>query len=377
MKKVRNKLALLGGSCVILTFLLLILVFNISMQVQMKSRVIQAMESVLQWEWNEEEAPLYYAEVIAFQNAFEKVSGEGTYSRKEEQLLEWCRNHYSDGLQRAHIGVRTLYVTAQREQESKYGLVSYIDITGEPEMIRLINMLFLAAALIAGLAGVAGGSVLGKQMEKNELSQKRFFENTSHELKTPLTIIRGYVEGMELGVISERKKTCRLIEAQVDRISRLVEDILTMSRIESRAIVLRKEKLEVSELIQDCLMPFERMISERQLRIELDLQSGSVYGDLSQLEHAITNLLSNAIQYAKTTIRISCDSKQVCIWNDSVAVSQEELRHLFDRFYTGKNGNTGIGLALAKEVIELHNWKISAENSERGIRFRICFKNIL
>ena len=83
---------------------------------------------------------------------------------------------------------------------------------------------------------------------------------------------------MELGVISEKKKTCRLIEAQVDRISRLVEDILTMSRIESRAIVLRREKLEVSELIQDCLLPFERMISERQLRIELDLQSGQDEG---------------------------------------------------------------------------------------------------
>lgn len=250
-------------------------------------------------------------------------------------------------------------------------IVSYVDITGELDMIRQINLIFLLTALVIGMFGTTAGFVLGKKLEQNQLVQKQFFENTSHELKTPLTAIRGYAEGISKGVITDYPKTGRVIAEQTEKMSRLVEEILCLAKLEGGAVKPEKEPVDIPDFIQDCLMPFEGTVLSRGLQVQLDLKPMTASADPLQLEHALTNLLTNALKYAQTQIRISCGEGKIIIENDCAPLREEDLMHLFERFYTGRDGNTGIGLALAKDILALHGWNIVAEPAENGIRFVI------
>ncbi len=118
-------------------------------------------------------------------------------------------------------------------------------------------------------------------------------------------------------------------------------------------------------------MPFEGTVLSRGLQVTLDLQPMTVSADPDKLEHAVSNLLTNALKYARTHIQISCGKGTVFIENDCTNLSDETISHLFERFYTGPDGNTGIGLSLAKELIELHGWQITARRAANGICFEI------
>ena len=348
------------------------------------------------------EQSLYTAEVLLVPNSKASDSRighslESFLSEKEKSILNWSKTHTAEELRQEKIDGQIYYL---KGEPLKYGTaIAYVNVTGEFDMIRRVNVIFLCAALVIGIFGSFAGYLLGKRMEQAQLAQKQFFENTSHELKTPLTAIRGYAEGIEKGVITDYPKTGRVINAQVEQMSTLVEGILGIAKIESGALPLKKEELELSDFIQDCLMPLEGVVKNRNLQVDLvmdRLVGRKILADPDQLEHAITNLFTNAIKYAGSRIVVTTGPtaragetaaqeptgtassgapvKEILIWNDMPdvnAVTENDLAHMFDRFYTGKSGNTGIGLALAKEIIELHGWSISAERSGEGIVFRI------
>ena len=209
---------------------------------------------------------------------------------------------------------------------------------------------------------------MGRKLEENELSQRTFFENTSHELKTPLMTINGYAEGLEKGVVTDYKKVGRIINSQTRRMSSLIEDILYISKVESGMVTLQKEKIEVDSYIQDILMPFEGIVMNKGIEITINLNKGYINADPDKLEHAISNLITNAIKYADKRIEIDYTDNRLSIWNDGPTLSDEELSHIFERFYTSSNGNTGIGLALAKEIIKLHGYSIIAKNYNNGTK---------
>ena len=156
--------------------------------------------------------------------------------------------------------------------------------------------------------------------------------------------------------------------------SRLVEEILLVSKLESGAMTLTREQLELGEFVENCLMPLEGAVMSRGLTVSLELGQRTVFADPDRLDQAVSNLLTNAIKYAKSSLRISLDERHLLIGNDCDGLTDDELRHIFERFYTGRNGNTGIGLALAKEIIELHGWSITAARSSDGIVFDVTLK---
>ena len=129
----------------------------------------------------------------------------------------------------------------------------------------------------------------------------------------------------------------------------------------------------MKDLLAECLTSMEASIFERNLHIGFDVAEGTIEADRTQMEKAVRNILTNAIRYAKTEIRISYDGKHLVIWDDGTPISEESLKHLFERFYTGPNGNTGIGMSLTKEIVEQHGWKIKAENTAAGAQFVITF----
>ena len=235
------------------------------------------------------------------------------------------------------------------------------------EELKEISFGVLLDAFVIAALGAAIGYFLGKKLEQNDKAQKTFFENTSHELKTPLMAICGYAEEIEMGVITDYSQAGRMIVSQTERMSKLIEDILYLSKMESGTEPLKCEPIEMASLVQDILMPLEGIVNRRNLSVSLELDEGYVNGDPEKLEHAVANLITNSVKYACSQIEISWKNQVLSIWNDGGELSTEDFSHMFERFHTGQNGNSGIGLALSKEIVEMHGWKLSAKNDRHGI----------
>ncbi len=405
MNKVRYRIAVLAGSSVIIAILIAMVIFNITIRHKIERDAYNSLSSEMVSAY--EGASIYMPEsIIISKDDNGKEVAPFFMTPKEKSIMEWYGPEERKGILKAVIDGNTYYL--KKEEKDELGdtvymggyyvtdddgeddmysvetsiatsgdiesMISYIDVTGEIKMIGRMDIFFILTALLIGTLSAASGYCIGRRLEQNQLAQKQFFENTSHELKTPLTAIQGYAEGIEKGIMTDMAKTGQVISAQTSKMSRMIEEILCIARIESGAVRLEKETVALDELIQDCLMPFEGTVQNKGLEVELGLSDIKVEADAERLEHAISNLLINAIKYAQTRIEISCSSKSICISNDCPPISDDVLKHIFDRFYTGRDGNTGIGLSLAKEIIELHGWHIRAKRLDNGIMFSVEFE---
>ncbi len=381
--KTRIKISLLVGLTVAATILFVLVIFNMIRNEQLENQAEQAIDEVVEanieiiygyddaseFIYEDETESTYYAELI-YLTEYEDKNNEYTITTKEEKIVDWYKKHPSDVMQFANIENASYFIKSVdlSDENGEYILLAYVNVTGEPELIREINIVLIITAIIIGIIGSIMGYVMGRKLEENELSQRTFFENTSHELKTPLMTINGYAEGLEKGVVTDYKKVGRIINSQTRRMSSLIEDILYISKVESGMVTLQKEKIEVDSYIQDILMPFEGIVMNKGIEITINLNKGYINADPDKLEHAISNLITNAIKYADKRIEIDYTDNRLSIWNDGPTLSDEELSHIFERFYTSSNGNTGIGLALAKEIIKLHGYSINAKNYNNGTK---------
>ena len=381
--KTRIKISLLVGLTVAATILFVLVIFNMIRNEQLENQAEQAIDEVVEanieiiygyddeseFIYEDETESTYYAELI-YLTEYEDKNNEYTITTKEEKIVDWYKKHPSDVMQFANIENASYFIKSVdlSDENGEFILLAYVNVTGEPELIREINIVLIITAIIIGIIGSIMGYVMGRKLEENELSQRTFFENTSHELKTPLMTINGYAEGLEKGVVTDYKKVGRIINSQTRRMSSLIEDILYISKVESGMVTLQKEKIEVDSYIQDILMPFEGIVMNKGIEITINLNKGYINADPDKLEHAISNLITNAIKYADKRIEIDYTDNRLSIWNDGPTLSDEELSHIFERFYTSSNGNTGIGLALAKEIIKLHGYSINAKNYNNGTK---------
>ena len=378
MNKTRYKIAALTGSAVMAAMLLSLLILNIVFNKKIELRAEKAIKNVftldldeyLNYESENDTGSLYYASLVYM--GADSENRDDIYqilTPKEKKLIDWYETHPSDKIQRAKINEATYYMKARTEyyEDSNERLLAYVDVTGEPELVKEISFGILLDAFVIATLGATIGYFLGKKLEQNDKAQKTFFENTSHELKTPLMAICGYAEEIEMGVITDYSQAGRMIVSQTERMSKLIEDILYLSKMESGTEPLKCEPIEMASLVQDILMPLEGIVNRRNLSVSLELDEGYVNGDPEKLEHAIANLITNSVKYACSQIEISWKNQVLSIWNDGGELSTEDFSHMFERFYTGQNGNSGIGLALSKEIVEMHGWKLSAKNDRHGI----------
>lgn len=378
MNKTRYKIATLTGSAVMAAMLLSLLILNIVFNKKIELRAENAIKNVftldsdeyLNYESENDTGSLYYASLVYM--GADSENRDDIYqilTPKEKKLIDWYETHPSDEMQRAKINEATYYMKDRTEyyEDSNERLLAYVDVTGEPELVKEISFGVLLDAFVIAALGAAIGYFLGKKLEQNDKAQKTFFENTSHELKTPLMAICGYAEEIEMGVITDYSQAGRMIVSQTERMSKLIEDILYLSKMESGTEPLKCEPIEMASLVQDILMPLEGIVNRRNLSVSLELDEGYVNGDPEKLEHAVANLITNSVKYACSQIEISWKNQVLSIWNDGGELSTEDFSHMFERFYTGQNGNSGIGLALSKEIVEMHGWKLSAKNDRHGI----------
>ncbi|MBR6173659.1 MAG: HAMP domain-containing histidine kinase [Eubacterium sp.] len=406
MKNARFKIAALVGGSVLLTLLIILVLFQVISSKRTEELAKEAIQAYSEVTLGETSAMQYTPTLIEMPNGLQgNPMPDHYYSTQDQMVVEWCRENDPQDIEKLTLDSHTLYVGIGSKKpdgllSSLYALageeakeleelldlldllqyfkssdpvptIVYVDVTAELSSTRNMSFFFLAAAVVIGVLGSIEGYLIGRRLELSSKAEKQFFENTSHELKTPLTAIRGYAEGIEKGVINDNVKTGKVIAQEAEKMSHLIEEILLSARLESGAMPLHRETIQLNQLVEECLMPMEGAILSRGLQVELNLLPATVSADPDRLEHAISNLLTNAVKYAKTKLSLAMNERVLIIQNDCDPLSDEELTHIFDRFYTGRNGNTGIGLSLSKEIINLHGWKLRAERTGDGISFLI------
>jgi two-component system phosphate regulon sensor histidine kinase PhoR len=223
-----------------------------------------------------------------------------------------------------------------------------------------------------------------KELEK---IRQDFVANVSHELRTPLTTIKGYAETLLEGALKEEvaAQFVQVIKRHSDRPEKIVEDLLILSKIESKEFQLRMESLSISDLIGDVLDFLKEPLNKRKISVSVGEIPPTllVYGDRQYLEQVLINILDNAIKYGRDrgNIKISVNENpdgeiQVSVEDDGTGIPKEDLPRIFERFYRvdkGRSkelGGTGLGLSIVKHIVQAHGGSVWAESEiTKGSRF--------
>ena len=300
----------------------------------------------------------------------------------EKKLLEYCAGRdialnqcYTFKTDRHHL----IFMSVQEEQddwEKPYAYIMYIDIGPITRYIVTLNWAFFAVLLAISSVMCLLGFRFGRDIEKEAERQQTFFQNASHELKTPLMAIQGYAEGIQAGVM-DTGSAAEVILAESDRMTELVDELLDISKIDMGRQPLALSEMDVRELLYDSIRAVEPIVAGGGITITPDFPEEPVMVscDDTRLRRAVTNILSNGVRYARSQLRLTCraDKRHVTIriQDDGDGIAEADLPHIFDRFYMGRSGKSGIGLALTKEIIHLHKGTIRAYNGDGGAVFEI------
>jgi signal transduction histidine kinase len=225
---------------------------------------------------------------------------------------------------------------------------------------------------------------MAERLQVSDQQRRNVLADISHELRTPITVIQGNVEGMLDGVYPADETRLKSIIEETQILSRLVDDLRTLALAESGALHLRREPTNVGELTRDAVASLEAQIDEKDIKIEMVLQNiEDANIDPQRIREVLTNLLSNAVRYTPhsgeiklrlTETRVGDERKVMISVEDSgPGIEAHILPHVFDRFYkSSDSGGMGLGLSISKYLVEAHNGRIWAE-SEAGRGTKISF----
>ena len=219
--------------------------------------------------------------------------------------------------------------------------------------------------------------------EINNMDENRriLIANVSHDLRTPLSIIRGYVETILIkdSILSpkERKNYLEIIMKSTDRLLNLVEELFELSRLESKGTEPRREEFSLGELLQDIQQKNQGTANEKNISLLLDVAEDlpRVNADIAMMEKVFQNLIDNAIKFTpaggEVTITLKKKYSQslfAIIADTGIGISEDEIPKIFDRYYQakkvalGKNSGAGLGLSIVKRIVELHNFEIKVKS---------------
>lgn len=228
------------------------------------------------------------------------------------------------------------------------------------------------------------------ELKKLEKARKDFVANVSHELKTPVTSLKGFTETLLEGAVNDdelRMKFLRIIANESDRLETLIFELLELSRIEGEAFSLNWQTVDIEPLIDEVFDMLGEKASAKQMTIEKKISGSPILaGEGARIKQILINLINNAIVYTHEggtiTVRVKEQAEQVVleVEDTGIGLSKKEIPRIFERFYrvdrarSRNSGGTGLGLAIVKHLAEAHRAKLSVDSEPgKGTTFRIAF----
>lgn len=225
------------------------------------------------------------------------------------------------------------------------------------------------------------------QLERERHIRQEFFSNASHELKTPITSIQGYAELLESGLIQDeamKADFARRIKKEAVNMTSLINDILMISRLESKEAEVTFSDVRISPLLEDIVESLKPMAALSQVYIHADCQPLMIRANAQQMKELISNLVSNAVKYNRpggqvwVSIRETDGQMVIRVKDNGVGIPEEALDRIFERFYrvdkgrSRKQGGTGLGLSIVKHIVNFYHGSIKvASKPEEGSEFTV------
>ncbi len=217
-------------------------------------------------------------------------------------------------------------------------------------------------------------------LEQTETLRLELIGNVAHELRTPLSSIQGYMEGLIDGVLPAEAETFQQVHLEADRLQRLVHDLQELSRVEARAFELKLQPTPVSRLVETVTARLGRQFEDKGVALETDVAPDlpSVQADEGRIGQVLLNLVGNALQYTPPEGRVTIrarrqgDAVLLAVQDTGIGIAPEHLPHVFERFYrvdksrSRAGGGSGIGLTIAQHLVEAHGGQIQAASDGPG-----------
>jgi signal transduction histidine kinase len=263
-------------------------------------------------------------------------------------------------------------MTAATEEIARGNYDQTLDIASSDEVGRL----------------AASFNTMAREVKASRQAQRDFVANVSHELKTPLTSIQGFSQAILDGTADDelnRYRAAEIISSEANRMSRLVDELLDLARIESGQIEMIREPVDLARILGACVEKFALRAREGNVELKLDTSAlPLISGDKDRLAQVFTNLLDNALKHTPPDGRVTIKAQElkekprkrepitsmieIAVTDTGPGIPPEDLEHIFERFYqvdksrAGKNRGIGLGLTIAKQIVEAHGGKIRTES---------------
>lgn len=254
----------------------------------------------------------------------------------------------------------------------------------------------LASLFAAQVAAAVGNARLFEQVRELDRSKSEFLSIASHEVRTPLTVMKSsldlLVSSSTFDETSDQRQLIAFCQESVDRLIRLVKDILDVSKIEAGVLSVQFLPTSLNELIEKCLFWVPQLPGGQGIEVEARLpkEPAMVFADPNRIQQVLENLISNAIKFSKPGGRVSIELRaheneyEVLVTDQGKGIAPEDLKRIFGKFYqveeaaTREQGGTGLGLAICRGIIEAHRGRLWAESTPgQGSRFHFTLMRVL
>lgn len=208
--------------------------------------------------------------------------------------------------------------------------------------------------------------------------RKQMTADIAHDLRTPLTVMSGYLEGMREGVLKPNRERLDILYSEVRHLSRLVEDLRTLSLADAGELSVNRHPADPAEMVKDAVATFEVLAKKNKVALKVDAAMGlpQVNVDVERIGQVLENLVSNALRYTPEGGTVSLAARQaggmieLIVADNGGGIAPDVLPHVFERFYRGdaarQGDESGLGLAIARSIVELHGGKITASSAGIG-----------
>ncbi len=230
----------------------------------------------------------------------------------------------------------------------------------------------------------AAFNTMADELSRTETSRKEFVANVSHELRSPITAIRGYVEGMLDGTIppEQQARYLSIVSDESKRLSTLIGELLAMSRLEKEDVALNLANFDICDLLERVFLNRCGDLERKSLDVDCDFdpEPCQVYADAARIEQVVVNLIDNAIKFTpdggqiRLIVRAEEGLCRVTVADDGVGILPEDRPRVFERFFTADRAHTsgkgtGLGLSICQRIMEMHGQKITLLDTEEGAAF--------